>query len=238
MWRNSRTIWQYQDHVVCRLSHTDRLVDFQGRAGQWQRGDIAQACSQLRPLAHAETSLEVQRGKQPRPKEQPVVVDLSACPLRLTYWSNVRGVPSCPQLRTILDRGVCAALIRSSFPKVPATCREVSASGAALEVMRVGTAPLWANASPTTFTCLLTCRRAWHPINGVSLPDASPIQPVAGQGVCPSRSLTSRALAQPAPCSAMPRDGEPLHPVHVFYSTSKASLCQEVENVGLGAKES
>lgn len=52
--------------------------------GSGTRGDIAQACAHLRPLARAETSLEVQRGKQARPKQQPVVVDLSACPLRLS----------------------------------------------------------------------------------------------------------------------------------------------------------
>ncbi|MFL5590356.1 MAG: hypothetical protein ACJ8DI_22265 [Ktedonobacteraceae bacterium] len=85
-----RTIWQDQDHVVCRVYHTDRLVEFQDRAGQWQQGDIAQACSHLRPVARAETSLEVQRGKQAHPKKQPVVAQLAACPLRLTYWSNVR----------------------------------------------------------------------------------------------------------------------------------------------------
>jgi hypothetical protein len=83
-----RTIWQ--DHVVCRVYHTDRLVEFQDRAGQWHEGDMAQACAHLRLLARAETSLEVQRGKQARPKQQPVVVDLSACPLRLSYGSNVR----------------------------------------------------------------------------------------------------------------------------------------------------
>lgn len=85
-----RTIWQEQDHVVCRLYHTDRQVEFQDRAGQWHEGNIAQVCSHLRPLARAETSLEVQRGKQASPKHQPVVVDRSACPLRLSYWSNVR----------------------------------------------------------------------------------------------------------------------------------------------------
>jgi hypothetical protein len=69
-----RTIWQDQDHVVCRVYHTDRLVEFQDRVGQWHEGDIAQACSHLRPVARAETSLEVQRGKQARPKQQPVVV--------------------------------------------------------------------------------------------------------------------------------------------------------------------
>ncbi len=85
-----RTIWQNQDHVVCRVYHTDRLVESQDQAGAWHQGDMAQACAHLRPLARAETSLEVQRGKQARPKKQPVVVDLSACPLRLSYWSNVR----------------------------------------------------------------------------------------------------------------------------------------------------
>ncbi len=85
-----RTIWQDQDHVVCRVYHTDRLVEFQAQAGAWHQGDIAQACAHLRPLARAETSLEVQRGKQAHPKKQPVVVELSACPLRLSYWSNVR----------------------------------------------------------------------------------------------------------------------------------------------------
>lgn len=85
-----RTIWEYQDHGVGRLYHTDRLVEFQDRAGQGHEGDIAQACSHLRPLARAETSWEAQRGKQARPKKQPVVVELAACPLRLTYWSNVR----------------------------------------------------------------------------------------------------------------------------------------------------
>lgn len=85
-----RTIWEQQEHVVSRLSHSDRKVDFQDRQGQWQQGDIAAATAQLRPLARVETSLEVKRGKQVRPKKQPVPVDLSACPLRLSYQSNVR----------------------------------------------------------------------------------------------------------------------------------------------------
>jgi hypothetical protein len=85
-----RTIWEQQEHVVCRLYHSDRLVEFCDQAGEWQQADIAQACMHLRPLARAETSLEVQRGKQARPKKQPVVVELSACPLHVSYWSNVR----------------------------------------------------------------------------------------------------------------------------------------------------
>jgi hypothetical protein len=34
--------------------------------------------------------LEVKRGKQVRPKKQPVPVELAACPLRLSYQTNVR----------------------------------------------------------------------------------------------------------------------------------------------------
>src|SRR6266704_5114926 len=59
-----RTIWQQQEHLVVRIYHTDRKVAFQDRQGEWQQGDIAQATTQLRPLARVETSLEVKRGKQ------------------------------------------------------------------------------------------------------------------------------------------------------------------------------
>jgi hypothetical protein len=85
-----RTIWEQQEHVVSRLYHTDRKVAFQDRQGQWQEGDIAQARAELRALARVETTLEVKRGKQVRPKKQPVPVELAACPLRLTYQTNVR----------------------------------------------------------------------------------------------------------------------------------------------------
>ena len=85
-----RTIWEQQEHLVVRIYHTDRKVAFQDRQGEWQQGDIAQATTQLRPLARVETSLEVKRGKQVRPKKQPVPVELAACPLRISYWTNVR----------------------------------------------------------------------------------------------------------------------------------------------------
>ena len=85
-----RTIWEQQEHVVSRIYHTERKVAFQDRQGQWHEGDIAQARAHLRPLAQAETTMEVKRGKQARPKKQPVQVKLSACPLRLTYQTNVR----------------------------------------------------------------------------------------------------------------------------------------------------
>ena len=55
-----------------------------------KEGDIAQARANLRPLAQVETSMEVKHGKQVRPKRQSVKVNLSACPLRVTYQTNVR----------------------------------------------------------------------------------------------------------------------------------------------------
>jgi hypothetical protein len=85
-----RTIWEQQEHLVSRIYHTERKVAFQDRQGQWHEGDIAEARAELRPLAQVETSMEVKRGKQVRPKKQPVPVKLSAYPLRVTYQTNVR----------------------------------------------------------------------------------------------------------------------------------------------------
>jgi Transposase DDE domain len=85
-----RTIWEQDEHLVVRLYHTDRQVAFQDQQGQWHEGDIAQATSHLRLLARVETSLRLKRGKQVRPKQQPGQVELAACPVRVSYWSNVR----------------------------------------------------------------------------------------------------------------------------------------------------
>jgi hypothetical protein len=85
-----RTMWEQQEHLVVRIYHTGRTVAFQDRQGEWHQGDIAQATTQLRPLARVETTLEVKRGKQVRPKKQPVPVERAACAMRISYWSNVR----------------------------------------------------------------------------------------------------------------------------------------------------
>src|SRR5215210_5092405 len=69
-----RTIWEQQDHVVCRVKHAERLVAFHAHDGQWRDGDIAAAQHHLRHVGDAETIMVVQRGRQPRPKEQRVPV--------------------------------------------------------------------------------------------------------------------------------------------------------------------
>jgi Transposase DDE domain len=85
-----RTIWEAQEHLVCRVSHLERLVSFQDRAGQWQEGNLAQALGQLRKLARVQTTLVVKRGKQARAKKQLVEVEIAACPMCVTYATNVR----------------------------------------------------------------------------------------------------------------------------------------------------
>ena len=48
-----------------------------------------------------------------------------------------------------------------SLLSVPSTFRAASGSGDVLQRMWVGTSPFGPATSPTTLTCLLTCRRAW-----------------------------------------------------------------------------
>ena len=87
-----RTIWEQDEHVVVRVKHLERLLAFQDRRGHWHEGAIAQARTHLRRMGKAETMLVVQRGRQKRPKEQRVPVEMWACPLRLRYATNVRRV--------------------------------------------------------------------------------------------------------------------------------------------------
>jgi hypothetical protein len=85
-----RTIWEQDEHLVCRISHTERLIAYQAVNGRWLEGDIAAARKHLRPLARAETEMVVRRGRQKKKKRQKVTAEIRACPLRLTYDSAVR----------------------------------------------------------------------------------------------------------------------------------------------------
>jgi hypothetical protein len=85
-----RTIWEQDEHLVCRIYHIERLVEVVGPDGQWTSSNLAQAQKQVCTIARVETTLEVQRGKQLHPKRQPVEVEIAACPVRLTYSTAVR----------------------------------------------------------------------------------------------------------------------------------------------------
>ena len=85
-----RTIWQAQEHLVCRVYHLERLVSFQDRQGRWQEGKLEQARGHMRLLARVQTTLVAKRGKQPRAKKQPVEVHILGVEqdpwLLLTDW--------------------------------------------------------------------------------------------------------------------------------------------------------
>jgi len=85
-----RTIWEQEEHLVCRLSHTERLIEYQTVDGQWRAGDVAKAQQHLRPMASARTEMVVRRGRQKKKKRQRVTAEIRTCPLRLTYDTAVR----------------------------------------------------------------------------------------------------------------------------------------------------
>lgn len=85
-----RTIWEQHEHVVCRVQHTERLLDYQRVSGEWQAGDVAAARGALRAYATVQTEMVATRGRQRRPKAQLITAHIRACPLRLSYDANVR----------------------------------------------------------------------------------------------------------------------------------------------------
>jgi hypothetical protein len=85
-----RTIWEQEEHVVCRLKHKERLIEYQTQDGRWIEGDVQGARQALQPMCDAWTEMVVRRGRQRKAKRQPVPVKISACPVRLTYQTNVR----------------------------------------------------------------------------------------------------------------------------------------------------
>jgi len=85
-----RTIWEQNDHVVCRVCQRTRLVEWQTESGAWSRGPLEEAAKRLKTLAMVRTKLEVPLGDQVHPKRQEVDVEISACSFQLTYERDVR----------------------------------------------------------------------------------------------------------------------------------------------------
>ena len=80
-------IWGQAQHLLCRLQHRDRWVETPaGMACQLQ--DLA---PQLRPLAHVEAELVVQKPGQARPKLQPVTATIAATPLAVRWRPGRRS---------------------------------------------------------------------------------------------------------------------------------------------------
>jgi DDE family transposase len=85
-----RTIWEQDEHLVVRVAHPERLVDIPDGHGGWREGHIDAARACMTVVAHAQTQMEVQKRGQPRAKRQTVQVQIRACPIRVTYATNVR----------------------------------------------------------------------------------------------------------------------------------------------------
>jgi hypothetical protein len=85
-----RTVQEQKEHLVCRVKHRTRLIEYQNDVGRWVKGDIEQARRGLKLLATAQTEMVVRRGRQKRPKRQRIPAEIRACPVRLTYETNVR----------------------------------------------------------------------------------------------------------------------------------------------------
>ena len=74
-----RTIWEQQEHLVCRIAHPERLVECADGQGGWQASTLAAARHQMALVARAQTLLEVQKRGQPRAKRQSVTAEIRAC---------------------------------------------------------------------------------------------------------------------------------------------------------------
>jgi len=85
-----RTIWEQTEHLVCRLKHPERLVEYQTDQSQWVAGDIQQASDHCRLLATAQSEMLVRRGSQKRAKRQQVPVEIWVGAIRLTYETQGR----------------------------------------------------------------------------------------------------------------------------------------------------
>jgi hypothetical protein len=85
-----RTIWEQQEHLVCRVKHAERLVTWPKQEEQEGAGDIRGAVATLHKMATAQTEMVVRRLGQPRAKRQPVPVEIRAGAIRVRYETNVR----------------------------------------------------------------------------------------------------------------------------------------------------
>jgi hypothetical protein len=85
-----RTIWEQGAHVVSRVCHRERLVEYENLDGRWKEGSVETAQQHLRPMAQARTEMVVRRGRQKKEKRQEVTVAIQTCPLHLDYDTGVR----------------------------------------------------------------------------------------------------------------------------------------------------
>jgi hypothetical protein len=91
------TIWQQEQHLVCRLQHAERLVEVPDDGGAWRPGSLAEAHGLARELAVARTELLVRKRGRRYLKRQPCTVRIAACPIRVSYPTDVRSRRTSPR---------------------------------------------------------------------------------------------------------------------------------------------
>jgi hypothetical protein len=84
------TIWEANQHLVCRVYRLNRLVEQQTASQTWQRVSLEQAASHLHEWAVVETELVVQKPGQAYAKRQAVAAHIAACAVQVTYQVDVR----------------------------------------------------------------------------------------------------------------------------------------------------
>ena len=128
------TVWAQGHHLVCRVQHRDRLVRPAAEQPPCHLHDLA---PQLRPLARVETEMVVRKGRQPRPKLQPVTAVIAAVPLVVDYQEEVRTKADGARHR----KPVWLVEVRLEGAHEPPwwllTDRPVTSAGAALEIFRM-----------------------------------------------------------------------------------------------------
>jgi hypothetical protein len=83
-------VWGQGHRLVCRVQHRDRLVR---PAAAQPPCHLYELAPRLAPLARVEAAMVVRKGKQPRPKLQPVTAVVAAVPLAVAYQEEVRARP-------------------------------------------------------------------------------------------------------------------------------------------------
>ncbi len=89
-------VWGQRNRLVCRLKHTERLVDLPAAAGG-RPGHPAEAAGRARELARVRTEMPVRKRGQRRQKRQPTTAAVSACPVRVRYRAEGRTAHPGPE---------------------------------------------------------------------------------------------------------------------------------------------
>lgn len=87
-----RTVWEQGQHMLCRVKHMDRLVQYKTLSNAWHQGHLGEGVAHLRGQGRVQTSMVVRLKGQRYEKRQPVSVRLSSCPIQVSYEPDVRRV--------------------------------------------------------------------------------------------------------------------------------------------------